>query len=56
MSDVKAHAMYEGLDWERLEEKLVKAPWVPEEPAPFPEPETLNSNDIYTGDQVNKHC
>lgn len=52
MSDVKAHAMYEGLDWDRLEEKSRETPWVPEEPAPFPEPETPNANDVYTGDQA----
>lgn len=44
--------MYQELDWEKLEEKLIPAPWVPQESAPVPEPETPNANDVYTGDQV----
>lgn len=52
MDDVKTHALYEGLNWERLEAKLVPAPWVPDAPAPFPEPETPDMDDVYTGDQV----
>lgn len=54
MNDVKMHAMFSGLDWDRLEAKLIPAPWVPDEPAPSPEPETPNVNDVYTGDQVGK--
>lgn len=53
MDDVKAHPMYQEVDWDRLKAKLVPAPWVPDAPAPFPEPETPNVNDVYTGDQVN---
>ncbi|CAM9133998.1 unnamed protein product [Ectocarpus fasciculatus] len=51
MNDVKMHAMFSGLDWDRLEAKLIPAPWVPDEPAPSPEPETPNVNDVYTGNQ-----
>lgn len=52
MNDVKAHAMYQGVEWDRLEAKVIRAPWVPDAPARFPEPETPNANDIYTGNQV----
>ncbi len=52
MDDVKAHALYQEVDWDRLKAKLEPAPWVPDAPAPFPEPETPNVNDVYTGDQV----
>lgn len=52
MDGVKSHHLYQGLNWERLEAKLITAPWVPDAPAPFPEPETPNMNDVYTGDQV----
>ncbi|CAM9614196.1 unnamed protein product [Ectocarpus sp. 6 AP-2014] len=51
MNDVKMHAMFSGLDWDKLEAKSIPAPWVPDEPAPSPEPETPNVNDVYTGDQ-----
>lgn len=56
MNDVKEHAMYEGMDWEALESKVVVAPWTPEGPAPHPEPDSIgSSNDVYRGDQVNTH-
>eukprot|EP00903_Cladosiphon_okamuranus_P016069 g14834.t1 len=51
MNDVKAHPMYEGLEWERLEGKLIQAPWVPDAPASFPEPELINASDVYNGNQ-----
>lgn len=53
MNDIKEHAEFEGLDWEALESKHVAAPWVPEGPAPHPEPDSIASaHDIYRGDQV----
>lgn len=54
MNAVKAHAMYEGVEWDRLEGKLIEAPWVPDAPTRFPEPEGINVNDIYTGNQVSE--
>ena len=52
MNDIKAHAMYQGLEWDKLESKMIQAPWIPDAPARFPEPESINTNDIYTGNQV----
>lgn len=55
MDDVKRHAMYQDLDWEALEAKTVRAPWIPDGPAPRPEPEGIaNANDVYTGTQVDR--
>ncbi|CAM9132557.1 unnamed protein product, partial [Scytosiphon promiscuus] len=52
MDDVKAHVLYEGLGWEQLEAKSIPAPWVPDAPAPFTDPEAPHMNEVYTGDQV----
>lgn len=53
VDDIKRHAMYEGLDWNRLERKSISAPWVPERLAKKCESQDIPvADDVYTGDQV----
>lgn len=54
MDDVKHHAWFDGIDWEALQGKRIRAPWVPKEFGSLVEEGSKVVERKYTGDQVRK--
>lgn len=56
MDDVKGHKLYESLDWDDLESKVLRAPWIPDGSTVHSKRENVaTANDLYGGNQVSIH-